>query len=90
MSDDLAERVRTMPCLCSPRVGPGWVETRLAVLAAVRALEAEVAALRRVRDAATLKRNALLGDCACLKGRWVAVPEEDFGLLRAALEAARG
>ena len=55
------------------------------------ALEAKLAALV---EAAGLKRNAIVINAEDfmqhLDGRWVAVPEEDFDQLRAAVAAAKG
>jgi len=40
-------------------------------------------------EAARLKRNTLIDDDRGFKGRWVAVPEEDFDRLHAALAKAK-
>ena len=56
--------------------------------------EALEAKLARLVAAAELKRNAIVINAEDfiqhLHGRWVAVPEEDFDKLRAAVAAAKG
>ncbi len=47
------------------------------------------AALERLVEAATLKRNTMIEDAAGLFGKWVAVPAQDFHWLRFRLQPFR-
>lgn len=49
-------------------------------------LEAAKARVRKLEEAAALRRNALICEREGLVGDWVAVPREDFDRLREVLE----
>ena len=45
--------------------------------------------LTALRTAAMLRRNAVIRDDEGFEGNWLAIPEEDFDALRAAIERSR-